>query len=693
MKQSALTILAPSSTRSEQPETKKERVKAIGRVLNARLEGGAVAGGAVSEEVDCLIEGNTIHYMSVFYVNGVNGKDAHVALEIHADESATQMRRRLARDAQQFLGELFFGCKEFPTNPNEHELERFLRKHTRRPLVYFVAFPGKTVRQIGVEQELRRSARTAFESAPPKLDVQKLAKTAPLQAPSSASAMWEYLRTNDEVKPALRGPGRPLSVRWNLEYGGFLERANLWTGRFWWVLVVLSALLWVSMAPPIQSIGLMATAFALVALGVLVLWWRLAPRTLSFAGGLRVLGSALEAWALRGAIGAALAASCAVVVQAVVYIAHSWPASATSMTCALAAWITVTLALRRLGFAATIPASLVLVVSAICDVNHLDCNAESAFCDVCHRVPQLDIPWLVFWAFIALTSVPAILANLAAIYVLDGAIIGWTTTLLTTIATGFWVHLMVSARGSAWPLAWATTKGLAVLAALLIISAVRIVFWLQAVRRAEERENLKKQPALPDITHLEEVEDREDRTLQNHLVTVSAVKESPIRILTLRRVLRALSLLVKVYFNQADLGGIRTIHFAQFLILENPDRLLFMSNYDAAFGSYLQEFNSVRGVTAVWSNCDGFPPSFGLLRDGAEDEQRFRQFGRRNQAPTLGWFSAYPDLFIRDIATATATRENLQRRLEDPSTLAGQLRAIFGEPLSEADCDASLQKL
>jgi hypothetical protein len=238
--------------------------------------------------------------------------------------------------------------------------------------------------------------------------------------------------------------------------------------------------------------------------------------------------------------------------------------------------------------------------------------------------------------------------------------------------------------------------GCAALALPFLVEGVRLAHWLWSVRRLEETENsLGRIPPVPTIRHLNEVEAREDRTLQNHLVVLSRLKDGPLRIRTLRRVLRGVSLLVKVYFNRGDLGGIRTIHFAQFTILEDvePKRLLFLSNYDSAFGSYLQEFNQVLGVTAVWSNCVGFPPAFGLVGGGASDEQPFKQFGRRDQVPTLGWYSAYPRLFIRDIEVATETREDLSRPLDDPSTWWGRMRARFGRPLYESDCDAALQKL
>jgi hypothetical protein len=150
-------------------------------------------------------------------------------------------------------------------------------------------------------------------------------------------------------------------------------------------------------------------------------------------------------------------------------------------------------------------------------------------------------------------------------------------------------------------------------------------------------------------------------------------------------------LLARVYFTQGDLGGIQTIHFAQFLVLPDKKRLLFMGNYDGAFSAYLQDFNNVMGVPAVWSNCVGFPHTFYLVGDGSSDEQRFKAFGRRTQVETIGWYSAYPDLSVKDIGTGTLIRELLRRPIDDRSTLWRRLRSQFRDSATEADCDAALR--
>jgi hypothetical protein len=214
---------------------------------------------------------------------------------------------------------------------------------------------------------------------------------------------------------------------------------------------------------------------------------------------------------------------------------------------------------------------------------------------------------------------------------------------------------------------------------------------LLALRSAEQRE--QEGELAWELAHFERVEAAEDQQLQNHLITVSQLKPGYLRPYALRVVLRAVSLLAKVYFNHGDLGSIRSIHFARFVILPDKQRLLFLSNYDGAFGAYLDDFHSVPGVTAVWSNTVGFPRSSFLIFDGALDEQRFKAFARRDQLPSHYWYSAYPNLSVQDIDAATRLREDLGRRLAAPKGLVGRLWRRFNSTLDEAACDAALRRV
>ncbi|HKP62166.1 MAG TPA: hypothetical protein VJV78_35785 [Polyangiales bacterium] len=275
-----------------------------------------------------------------------------------------------------------------------------------------------------------------------------------------------------------------------------------------------------------------------------------------------------------------------------------------------------------------------------------------------------------------------------------GSRAGWTLGLVTLAA---WSCAVYSLWQSPACLAftWLVATGVA-LATMLILVARFLVL----LRRSEVND---VQPELNwDLETLERCTQREDIQLQNHLATVTELRPDRIRRYALRVVLRAVALLSKVYFNQGTLDDISSIHFGRFVIHSHAgtERLLFMGNYDGGFSTYLGAFSSVLGTTAVWSCTHGFPRTFLLVEDGARDEQRFKAFGRHSQVPTLGWYSAYPDVSTQDVLSGSATHEDLGRRPAQPAraTWYALLRPFWSGPelrgpFDEAACDAALRRL
>ena len=63
-----------------------------------------------------------------------------------------------------------------------------------------------------------------------------------------------------------------------------------------------------------------------------------------------------------------------------------------------------------------------------------------------------------------------------------------------------------------------------------------------------------------------------------------------------------------------SLGGITSIHFGRWVLIDEGKparRLVFMSDYDGSWESYLGEFvdRAAEGLSAVWSNTEDFPPT------------------------------------------------------------------------------------
>ncbi len=172
-----------------------------------------------------------------------------------------------------------------------------------------------------------------------------------------------------------------------------------------------------------------------------------------------------------------------------------------------------------------------------------------------------------------------------------------------------------------------------------------------ALRLHEEHDaaRLPKAPPSPDDGLLDEVTLREDAHAQNPMTHLVPIKPGPLRAVAVRAALATIDLLGRYYYNQGRLGEVESIHFARWVIL--PDnRLLFFSNYDGSWESYLGDFvdKQSEGLSAIWSNPVDFPATRWLVRGGAADEERFKLWVRRHQLPTQVWFSAYPHLSLPD---------------------------------------------
>ncbi len=167
---------------------------------------------------------------------------------------------------------------------------------------------------------------------------------------------------------------------------------------------------------------------------------------------------------------------------------------------------------------------------------------------------------------------------------------------------------------------------------------------------------------------------RENVQVQNHMVSVTKVKDGWFRLTTLRLVLWVINLTARLTANKGKLGGISSIHFARWVI--TPDKsLVFMSNFDGSWESYLNDFIDLAapGLTAVWTNTEnevGFPRTKWLVTKGARDEARFKAYARFSMVPTNTWYSAYPDLTVSNMENNMRIREALFAPLDPPATAA-----------------------
>ena len=171
-----------------------------------------------------------------------------------------------------------------------------------------------------------------------------------------------------------------------------------------------------------------------------------------------------------------------------------------------------------------------------------------------------------------------------------------------------------------------------------------------------------------------EVAESEDHALQNALTHVVPLK-SPDRLRVLLASHGYIDLMAKNHFDDiGQLGGIPTIHFAKWLLVDGNTRLLFLSNYDSSWESYLGDFvdRAAIGLNLAWTCTDSYPRTLILALRGASDEERFKAWSRAHQRPTQVFYAAYPELGIAALNNNTWIRCGLHH---PPGNM--ELRAWF----------------
>lgn len=195
--------------------------------------------------------------------------------------------------------------------------------------------------------------------------------------------------------------------------------------------------------------------------------------------------------------------------------------------------------------------------------------------------------------------------------------------------------------------------------ALLPVLAVVLPVWLVALRLREGKEPSSKD--VPDPDTLDRLLAAEDKVVQNQISAIGYVKPGQLRLYTLIVALFGIYYGVRHVFNRGSLAGVRTIHFARWVFLDDKRRLIFVSNFDGSMESYMDDFvdKLAWSLNAAFSNGVGYPGTRWLIFKGANDEQAFKNYIRTRQVPTQIWYTAYPDLTAVTIANNAAIRAGL----------------------------------
>jgi hypothetical protein len=201
-----------------------------------------------------------------------------------------------------------------------------------------------------------------------------------------------------------------------------------------------------------------------------------------------------------------------------------------------------------------------------------------------------------------------------------------------------------------------------------------------ALRRQEARDPAPH--VVPSRELVLALAENEDQILQNQFNAVGSdgvgfVKPGIVRRITAGVVLRGADFAVRHVFNHANLAGVKTIHSARWVFLdEQRRRLIFASNYDGSLEAYNDDFVDKVwwGLNAVFSNGTGFPSTQWLFFGGSKQEQQFKDYLRGRQVPSQVWYSAYPDLTALNIENNARIRAGLRGEASGKEAQAWLLR-------------------
>ncbi len=217
--------------------------------------------------------------------------------------------------------------------------------------------------------------------------------------------------------------------------------------------------------------------------------------------------------------------------------------------------------------------------------------------------------------------------------------------------------------------------------ALVVIAVIAgVLVWL--LRRKEKSDWTNDRTI--DRRELAEILKRENHFTQNHMISQAVIKPGIVRTLFAKLAFFAIGGLTAINGRPGFLGEIGTIHFARWVTLPGTRDLIFVSNFDGSWESYLEDFitKAHDGLTAAWSSTIGFPRTEFLFGKGATDGERFKQFARHTMIHSAFWYTAYPDISTEQIRTNARIRQGLARVESDDE--AATLLSLFGSAIRPA---------
>lgn len=209
-----------------------------------------------------------------------------------------------------------------------------------------------------------------------------------------------------------------------------------------------------------------------------------------------------------------------------------------------------------------------------------------------------------------------------------------------------------------WPMVGLSFVGIGIYT-VFFFSIPVILVWLRWLERRDSHHDAP----VADQGEMRKMTQSEDRIPQNHMGSVVLVKPGVLRKALVRTGHLGLHLSLRVLATDGYLGRMRTVHFAHWAFINNGSRLMFLSNFDNSWDSYLDDFleKAHEGVTLAWGSGVGFPATRFLLLDGASHGRKFKAWARHSMAASRFWFSAYRDYTVDQIERHARIADGLRK--------------------------------
>jgi len=197
---------------------------------------------------------------------------------------------------------------------------------------------------------------------------------------------------------------------------------------------------------------------------------------------------------------------------------------------------------------------------------------------------------------------------------------------------------------------------------LILLALVAVVVFLWVLRHYE-----KSEPEIihrPEVAYILQLAALEDHDVTNQYTALGSVKPNWFRYALFPVILWVIDYFARHVYHRGHLGRVRNIHFARWVFLDGKKRLIFTSNYDGSHEAYMDDFiNKADWALNLSFNCGlGYPRTRWILKDGIDDELKFKYTQRRHQMPTETWYRAYPGLTVYDIERNARVRAGFERR-------------------------------